>query len=151
MTVNYSFYIRLWSISYAYFLNQPKDAFSRAAEINRLSDKKDHMTTFVAELYSDNFYTWKRIEDNRIESRSEQNWEINFAFINYWHFSIISVKSLFSCCTRRTCFCLALVLYQAIIFWKSLFLCIVSHCLTFWARIMELFGMDSDQNCSIIF
>jgi len=27
------------------------------AETNRLNDKKDHVTTFVAELYSDNFYT----------------------------------------------------------------------------------------------
>jgi len=32
-------------------------AFSRAAETDRLSDKKDHVTIFVAELYSDNFYT----------------------------------------------------------------------------------------------
>jgi len=31
-------------------------AFSRAAETDRLSDKKDHVTPFVAELYSDNFY-----------------------------------------------------------------------------------------------
>jgi len=39
-----------------------KGAFSRAAETDRLSDKKNHVTTFVAELYSDNFYTWKRVE-----------------------------------------------------------------------------------------
>jgi len=36
-----------------------------------LSDKKDHVTTFIAELYSDNFYT-KKSKSNRIESRSDR-------------------------------------------------------------------------------
>jgi len=47
-----------------------KSAFSRAAETDRLSDKKDHVMTFVAELYSNNFYTWKRVEAT--ESRSNR-------------------------------------------------------------------------------
>jgi len=108
-----------------------KGAFSRA-ETDRLSDKKDHVTAFVAELYSDNFYTWKGVEVTELKLEAT---ELRSKFRVYWHFNIISVKLLY--CTGP------------IIFKKSLFLCIVSRHLTSWARIMELSG-NSNRNCWII-
>jgi len=69
-------------------------AFSRAAETERLSDKKDHVTAFVAKLYSDNFYTWKGVKATELKLKAT---ELRDKFRVYWHFNIISVKLLFDC------------------------------------------------------
>jgi len=79
-------------------VNWRKGAFSRTAETDRLSNKKNHVTTFVAELYSDNFYTWKRIEITELKVEATElrdKFRIYKLLIFQYYFSKVVVRLLY--------------------------------------------------------